>query len=310
VKKVTEYDKFLNEAKAWPPGAIALVNTKINLGKYDYGWNTYRPEQASGAKGGLCVMKIQNSGRKWIEGKIIAGNCLSDYNFSKLRADKDFLENPGPEWKYISNDLDKNRVGKSFYLDGNEKGILDMEGKEVSSITEGEYTVRSYNFELSASMKEPVLYLTGKTRAAEFNIPISVLEVLTKELNNDQKEVIAEWFAKELGGAEIEVDGDTFVISQWFVKATASEGYPSGFSAGPFVTEKQAKDIQDAVNRLNKHSMFDPNKAKVETPMHGSKSRLKLDQLIDWAKTVGVKTTMKELLELRKGAVTAKKFGI
>jgi hypothetical protein len=308
IKKLQEFEQPILEAQNWPTGSIAKVTSKLNLGKESYGWSTFTPDQAAGAEGGVFYMKITHSGRKWMEGPIIAGNCLKNVDFSKARADKAVLETPGPEYSIFVKDkiFEKGILGKSFFLDGNETGMIDMAGNS-KSISEGEYIAKSLNFKLTAEQKETVVYMVSKTRNEWFNATLSDLEGFSKELSKDQKEVIAEWFAKELGGAQIDVD-DKFRISQWYVKASSSKGYPSTFSAGPFVNEKQAKEIMEATNKLNKYSLFDPEQAKVETTW--SKIDLTLDQLIDWCRTVGVKTTMKELLALRKGAVAAKKFGV
>jgi hypothetical protein len=309
IKKLHEFDPLM-EAQAWPEGSIAKVTSKQNLGKEHYGWSTYTPNQASGAKGGVFYMKITHSGRKWMEGPLLIGNCLTNVDFKKVRADKAVLEQPGPEYKIFMQDgvIEKSMIGQSFFLDGKETGPIDMEGKPVS-VSEGEYIVKSYNFDLTVTMKETVCYLQDKGgKKTGFNAPISSLKSYTSELNQNQKEVIAEWFAKELGGAEIEVKSQEFTITQWYVKANQTAGYPNSFSAGPFVNEKQAKDVLDTIVKMNKYSMFDPEKAKVESTW--SKTNLNLDGLIDWAKTVGVKTTMKELLALRKGAVIGKDFGI
>jgi hypothetical protein len=157
-------------------------------------------------------------------------------------------------------------------------------------------------------MKEVVVFIKAKGRDVTFNAPLSIVEGYSKELSKEQREVIAEWFAKELGGADITVRGDEFQIKKWKIIAQQTKGYPSSFNAGPFVTEKQAKDVLDAITKMNEYSLFEPSAAKIDTDW--SSMNFGLDALIDWAKTVGVKTTMKELLDLRKGAVSAKKFGI
>lgn len=313
MKKIKSREEVfsLNEAADWPVGSIAKVSTKLNLGKYNFSWSTYVPEQATGASDGMFYMRVESSGRKWIEGPIIFGNCLLNASFKKVRVDRNSLGKPGPEYTYFVKDKvqEANIIGKPFFIDGKEEGLLDMEGKPFSP-PEGEYVVKGLNFKLSEMMKTTVVYLRSRSDKKFFNVKVSDLETFSKELSQNQKEVIAEWFANELGGAEIEVTqrDDEFQISQWYVKAAYTDGYPSNFSAGPFVNEKQAKDVLESIKKINKYSLFDPEKAKIETAW--SKTNLTLDGLIDWAKTVGVKTTMKELLNLRKGAVTAKDFGI
>jgi hypothetical protein len=309
IKKLNEFEN-LNEAQNWPTGSIAKVSTKNALGQYNYSWGTFYPDQVPGAEGGVFYMKVDQSGRKWMEGPILAGNCLLNADFSKVRADKAVLQNPGPEYTYFEKDkiFDKKIMGNSYYVEGNEASLMDMEGKK-HVVTEGEFTAKSLNFKLTVEMKETVVYLRSKSRKSEyFNAKLSDLTNMSQELSLDQKKAIAEWFSTQLGGAEIEVSRDNFAITQWFIEAPTRGGYPNSFKAGPFVNEKQAETVMEGINKLNKYSLFDPTEANVSSSWQ--KTNMTLDNLIDWAKQVGVKTTMKELLALRKGAVAAQRFGV
>jgi len=311
--RIKKQEEFLNEAASWPSGSIGVVTSKRNLGRYDYGWSTYNPSQADGTEGGVFYFKVEHSGRKWLEGPMIVGNCLYDFSkYKKYRVDKDMLSKPGPEYAIFVKEkaLESPIMGKSFFLDGNEDGLLKMDGTKAD-VAEGEYLAMSLNFKLTAEKGTTVFFFKNKAKDVFFCATMETAKGFGKELSNDQKTVIAEWFSKELGGADIEVNGDEFQLTKWFVKAGRVKGYPEGFSAGPFVTKKQADEVLASILKLNKYSLFDPAEAKTEADSsYYSKTRLSLDALIDWCRSVGVKTTMKELLALRKAAVTGKKFGL
>ena len=195
IKKLDEFHQEINEAKNWPKGSIAKVSAKENLGQYRYRWDTFRPSQKSGAEGGLFYFKIENSGRKWIEGSILANNCLTNASpkeIKTVRVPSSALQDPGPEWVYIEKALPANLMGKSFYLDGNESGLMTISGKNAT-IKEGEYEVEGFNFSLSSQLKEAVFFLKAKGREEEFYASLSSIQNFSKELSKDQKEVIAEW---------------------------------------------------------------------------------------------------------------------
>jgi hypothetical protein len=309
----------INEAKSYPVGTIIKVSNKNQLGKNQGGrWQTFYPEQVSGVEGGLFYMEVKNSGRIWLEGPIVYNNCLTNDNISTYtaRVSSDNAEPAGDEFRiFKKNDAEiKKIMNTSFFLDGSEPGIMSNDGKAITTVPEAEYTVSGINFKLSDLYDEPVMWLKKKsggrsstTATAGFSIKISDLTVATKELNNDQKEIIAEWFAKQLD-ADIVSTGDKFQISTFKIYTSDNGVYPAAFSAGPFINEKQAKIYLDLLKK-EPMTLFNVTNLKIDSDRY-SKSNLNIEEMIAFSKTLGITTTMKQLLALKKGAVTAKKFGL
>ena len=145
---------------------------------------------------------------------------------------------------------------QSFFLDGTEPGIIGHDGEKAIGITEAEYTVRSLNFKLTDLYDEPVFCLFTKGSDAKanksFSIKLSEINSLTAELSKEQREVIAEWFSKKLD-AIITVDSDyndRFSFSLWRVVGSRNDVFPLDFSAGPFLTKKQAESVLDIIKEL------------------------------------------------------------
>lgn len=312
-------------------GDIVLCTTTSNLGYKSWrNWNTYTIalNDGSGGKGIQAAkasaneyffMKVVSGGRKWVEGPIVLANAMwgnlpgnnnkfnENGSATQVRVEKSKLITDSTLAKLLLTEDVHAILGKPYFLDGKETGILNMAGSPETA-SEGEFIVWGANFGLTRSMKEPVLFLKSKSKAEYFNAPLSTLMGFSNELTNDQRVVIAEWFASQLGKATIEVSNDKFEITQWYIKAPQVKGFPNSFSAGPFVNEKQCDEVLKSIEKLNVYSLFDPKAAKTEK--NYSKSTLDLDSLIAWCRTIGIKTTMKELLVLRRGAVSAQKFGI
>ncbi len=327
VKNLTDFDP-INEAGNIE-GNILLCTTSSNLGYKQYSrWSTYTIGTASAGTGRQApkaspneyfFVKVATGGRKWVEGPIVLANAMwgtlpgtnNKFNdggsSTQVRVEKSKLINDGFLAKLLLTEEVHAVLGKPYFLDGKETGLLNMAGTSETA-SEGEFVVTGANFGLSRSMKEPVMFLKSKSKDEYFNAPLSILKGFSNELTNDQRVVIAEWFAGQLGKAQIEVSGDKFSISQWYIKANQVKGFPNAFSAGPFVNKKQCDDVLKSIEKLNVYSLFDPKAATIETTY--SRTTLDLDALISWCRTIGIKTTMKELLVLRRGAVSAQKFGI
>ena len=327
--KAPDFNQPIFEDKQWPEGAVAKAIFNNRLGKYTdsryrWQWTSFAPSRLDKDQEDVFYMVIKKSGKTWIEGTMMFPNCLQATNNNgdgyspellegryQVRVDKNYLRKPGPEYK-IFNDADvveKKLLDKKFFIEGTEEGLLDITDGKAVKVKEGEYRIIGYNYLLTNQFKQPVL--TAETRSGNketFSCTVETFESFGAELSTAQRTVIAEWFANKLGDAEITLNGSEFVIKQWFIKASQYKGYPTSFSAGPFVNKKQAELVLDSIKKINKYSLFDADKAEVETTY--STVRLELPALIDWCGTIGVNTTMKQLLDLRKGAVAAVDYGI
>jgi hypothetical protein len=316
MKNIKTRDSFIHldeMAKAWPVGTIVKSNDIRDTSTKNYrGWDSWRPSQAPGAEGGKFYMRITESGKAWLVGKIIYQNCITaPIPSDEIRFRVTHAESPSAEFRIFERNKEEisKLMNKSFFIEGTEAGIMGNDGEKAKNITENEYTVRSLNFKLSDLYDEPVLCLFAKNNNDKnFSIKMSELESLTKELSSEQREVIGEWFAKKIG-AQIELSGENFRIQTYTVYASSTDPFPSSFSAGPFISTKQAQDFLDNLKKED-HTMFSTSELKVNSTSSYSLPSLNLEQLIKFAKGVGIETTMKELLALKRGAVTAKKFGL
>lgn len=313
LKKREEFVHVDEMAKAWPVGTIVKSNDIRDTSSKNYrGWDSWRPSQASDAEGGKFYMRITESGKAWLVGKVIYQNCITSAPPSEeVRFRVSYAEAPSAEYRIFEKNKEElsKLIGRSFFIDGTEAGIMGNDGEKAKNITENEYTVRSLNFKLTDLYDEPVLFLVQKNNSDKnFSIKMSDLESLTKELSTEQREVIGEWFAKKIG-AQIEVYGENFRIQTYTVNASTSAPFPSSFSAGPFISSKQAQDFLDNLKKED-HTMFSTVELKVNATSSYSLPSLDLEKLTKFAKALGIETTMKELLALKRGAVAAKKFGI
>ena len=322
VKNRDEVVRDINEmAKGWPVGSVAKFNDISDPSKRRYrDWESWRPTQAPKINNsdGAYYLEITESGREWLVGKILFQNGIADPNESgyRYRVRARYAMQPTSEYKI----LDKNKeeisklMNKSFFLDGTEPGIIGHDGEKAIGITEAEYTVRSLNFKLTDLYDEPVFCLFTKGSDAKanksFSIKLSEINSLTAELSKEQREVIAEWFTKKLDTI-ITVDSDNrFSFSPWKVVGSRNDVFPLDFSAGPFLTKKQAESVLDIIKEQD-ITLYNPTSLRLETVENRwSTINMKLEQLVEYAKAIGVETTMKELLALRRGTAIGKKFGI
>lgn len=328
--KAPDFNQPILEDKQWPEGTIAKAIFNDRLGKYvdsrgwKWQWQTFKPTRLDPAQEDVFYIEIKKSGKTWIEGTMMFPNSLENSSSSsdgynpellggryQVRVDKTHLRKAGPEFKIFTDaKLDeKTLLDKKFFIEGTEAGILDITDGKSTKVKEGEYRIIGYNYLLTNQFKQPIL--TAESRSGDkqrFSCSAETFGTFGAELSTAQRTVIAEWFAKKLDDAEITLNGSQFVIKKWHIKASTFKGYPESFSAGPFVNKKQADLVLESIKKINKYSLFDADKAEVETTY--STVRLELPALIDWCNTIGVNTTMKQLLDLRQGAVTGHKFGL
>ena len=316
VKKLETFQGLDEMAKSWPVGMIVKCNNINDLSTAwsSNKWNSWRPKQAEKIEGGGFYMKITESGRSWLVGKVLYTNGFNEGAPSgqNARFRTSYAESPTSEWKIIeknSSDIDS-YMNKTFFIEGDEPGIMNNIGEKATGITESEYVIRSLNFKLTDLYDEPVFVLFSKTNSGKnFSLKMSDLDKLTKELSSEQREVVAEWFSKQLD-ANVTIYGSQFQLDHFNIRASSGDAFPANFSAGPFINAKQAEDFIKSL-KTEKHTLFNPSNLKVEAVTSSySKSNVSLEQLINFAKAQGITTTMKQLLTLKRGASTAKKFGL
>lgn len=316
VKQLESFNHLDEMAKSWPVGTIVKCNDIKDCSKSSYGnkWSSWRPSVAEKIQDPSFYMKITESGRSWLVGRIVYTNGLTEYvgtgdlyRFRTVHA-----STPTSEYKILEKDKEEieKYMNKTFFIEGDEPGIMGNDGEKASSLIPSEYVIRSLNFKLSDLYDEPVFVLFSKSNNSKnFSIKLSDLESLTKELSKEQREVIAEWFGSKLS-CGIELQGDRFKIFTYKVIASSDDVF-KGFSAGPFLNKDQAESFIEKLKK-EKITAFNPAGLRITSSESWSSDNitLNIDELIRFAKAAGVQTTMKELLNLKRGAVTGKKFGL
>jgi hypothetical protein len=316
IKKLEEFIAIDEMAKAWPVGAIVKCSIANRLGikdrwsNWNKGGSTWNPKQAPKTEGGIFYMQIKNSGREWLEGKLLYTNCSTEDTFnSDIRLNVKSAEAPGTEFKILQKNDEKLKelTGKVFFMEGTEPNIMDVEGNK-KTVDSAEYKITGYNFKLTDLYDQPVLFLTAKNDTEKyFCIKMSDIETLSKELSKEQREVIIDWYRSKLG-ADIVLQNDKFKITSWKIVSSPSREFPKQFTAGPFLTNKQAEEF---IKELRKESrtLFNPASLEVSEDTWGG-ATMDVEALIKFSKAIGIDTSMKDLLALRKGAVIGKKFGL
>ena len=239
---------------------------------------------------------------------------LSMYNEPYLiRMNKGDLEEPGPEWKLMEEAKIENIIGNKFFIDGTECKYYDIDSNEFKP-DEAEYIAWGVNFGLTKQYEDAVIWLRPKVQnigSSDVFVKASDLTGnVLKELSQDQREIIASWFSTQLGSDEIEVQNEKFRIYTFSIETTGKGGFPSNFNAGPFINKKQAEEIVDAINKINTHSLFAVDKIEIKRCESYSRLTFDLDGLIKWSKSVGIETTVRELLQQRKGQTKLRRFGV
>lgn len=348
MKKIIDYKDFRLEesvvidemAKGIDPGHIYRVNTVHNLGISNSGhdWSKLVPKKKDNDGGeGYFYFEVKKSGAKWIEGPILYANCLSSYseggdgryrtgweNYEVhdiigkwIRVHKSDCSEKGKEFDIFQKDREEinKAVKKVFFLDKEDSDkVIDMKGEKVEDVQEGEYRVRSLNFELSQKLGKTVVFLVkkGAKDGNGFCAELEKLTGMTKELGTEQREVIAEWVGKKIG-AEIDLDrsnNDNFKINTYEIKSPKSGNYVSEFECGPFTTKKQADDALEVLKKLE-YPPFDVENLSVSKKTGWNDAiKVNLEGLVSFARTCGLETTIRDLMVLKRGAVTGKRLGI
>lgn len=320
MKYVKEIDYHLDEmAKAWPVDAVVKCSTLLDMSKNEGGgWSSWKPEQLPGTRGGTFYMKITESGRDWLVGRLVYQNCVSEVmTTSRVRFRVRYAEPPTSEFKLFEKNKEEisKLIGKSFYIDGTESGIMGHDGKKLSYVAEAEYTIMSLNFKLSDLYDEPVFCLFSKGNDKKsFSVKMSEIVSLTTELSSEQKEVIADWFSSKLGGnitvnKSSHSDDRDFEIFPFKITVAKNSPFPCAFSANSFVTKKQAEDVIEVL-RKQTVNYFDTEKLTVSSENMFNGTKCNIETLKDLAKNAGIEVSMKMLLKLRRGAATGKSFGL
>lgn len=331
MKNIKTRDSFqsaqdLNEmAKDWPVGSIVKFAVRFNEppsnercskkgGRND--WESWTPEQGVGIQGGSFYMRITESLKLWLVGKIIYTNGIASPTTDYVRIKTKYAARPTAEFQiFEKNEKEiQERINKSYYIEGTEDGIMSNDGKDKTDTKENEYTVRSLNFKLTDLFDEPVFFLVpkGSNNVSEgLSMKMSSLDVLQKELSSEQREVIAEWFGKQLK-ANVELQYDTFKVTKYTVTAGSDtgNGFKTSFTAGPFLNQEDADKVLEALKKMAT-SLFPITKlsAGPDSGYNGT-INFTLDEMITFARGNGIDVSMKKLLELKRGAVAGKKFGI
>ena len=312
VKKLELYEM----AKDWPVGSIVKCTDINDLSKttstYSDKWVSWKPTGYLPSGESSFYMKITESGRTWLVGSFLYSNGIMQSKveaWGKFRFRTKYAAKPSDDLKIIEdNKAEINKyLGTSFFV--SEDAIIMSNSGEKANIKEGEYLADSLNFKLTELYGEPVFILFSKTNSYNnFSIKMSDLNSLGKEFSQEQREVVAEWLAKQTG-ANVSVKRSNYVIQNYYVKSKSGE-FPSSFSAGPFISKKQADEYAEYLKK-EKITLFNPLALKTETGnSYSDEVMMTTEELIKFCNTLGIKTSLKDLLNLRRGAVTGKKFGL
>lgn len=316
VKSIESLDEM---AKAYPTGSYVKVTSFRNLGMKAGTWRNYTiaPEQGSRiGDSGYFYIKIENSGRLWLEGKMFFPNSLRKVNvgirgesiYNEVRCQVSGAEKPGPEFKYFQDNLAEleKLAGQKIPLDGNEDFLMDSSGKKLE-VSSGQYNIHGFNYELTVEMKEPVLYI--KKNQEHAYVKMSDIANVDKEDSPESKKTIANWFTRNLK-TEVDYveDNDRYIIATYKISGR-------GFSAGPFLSEEAAEDalkvIEKTVGDEYSTTLSSSNgPLRVIKNAPGNNDGKTLDQMIEVAKNLGIKVSLRELLSKKKGETSARKLGI
>lgn len=323
VKSRESFVSSINEmAKAWPVGTVVKFNARFDepadnrrISKKEYGrWSQWSPSQPSGVSGGSMYMEITESGKMWLSGKILYVNCSGVVETGTVRMHTMYAAQPTNEFKIFQKNEDEisKWMGKTFYLEGDEDGILTVAG-ESKKVEEGEYIVKSMNFKLTDLYEEPVFFVmpkSGGNVSNGFSVKISSIDTFQETLTAEQREVINDWFTKQLG-SEIELSGERFRIRTYRVTANSdsSKGFPKNYVSQPYFSLKDAEDAIKAL-KTNKVSFFDPSTLKAEMTSTYDSINLSLDEMVKFCRSNGIEVSVKQLMQLKRGAVTGKKYGL
>jgi hypothetical protein len=155
-------------------------------------------------------------------------------------------------------------------------------------------------------MEEPVIALSPRRgKSVVICVKMKDFEGLGHELSVEHNEVIAEWFAKK-SGMEVKWDGRRFEIPKYFVRSSSNE-LGNDFSAGPFYSMENANKFIDALKKFDTHS-YKSDVLRV-TKDYSSVNN-SIEDMIKIMRNIGVEVSMKDLLTLKKGQVSAKKLGL
>lgn len=317
VKSIESLDEM---AKAYPKGSYVKVTSFRNLGLKSGIWRNYMivPEAGSGAgDSGYFYIKIENSGRLWLEGKMFFPNSLRNVDdgirgtpiYNDVRCQVSGAENPGPEFKYFQDNLTEleKLARQKIPLDGDEDFLMDASGKKME-VSSGQYNVQGFNYALTVEMKEPVLYITKKNREFAY-VKMSDIAKVDKDDSPESKKTIANWFTRNLKTEVVyNEDSDGYNVTTYKITGR-------GFFAGPFLSKEAAEDALKAIEKTlgDEYSTVlssssSPLQVVKNSPGYGDHKTL--DHMIEVAKKLGVKVSLRDLLLKKKGETSARKLGI
>jgi hypothetical protein len=318
MKHVIAMDRLDEMAKAFPKGAICKVVNASKVGIYPP-WRDFSPRtvEADQSKDGYFYIKVVHTGRMWIEGRTFFPNCVKNmeshvYSDVQYRSIVQNVSSPGEEFKYFEPLMKDyaNLMDTKGLVDGDEPFIMDAKGNTFK-VNSGQYKVEGFNYQLTNTMEEAVLYLRRGSTDDYFCCTLSNLANLEKEDSTESREVIASWFSKELG---LNIVWDerrgSYTIKTYRVRSSQGD-----FKAGPFATVKQAEEALEKIKEISKDTFKilqggDVDSLKVDETSDYDLDRYSLDQLKELAEEAGVKVSMKDILSKKKGQIQAKKIGL
>ena len=316
IVKLNKFDEIDEMAKLWPVGSIVKSNTTYeakfthSVSRAGRKWQSHPFNLVSDVKeDGAFYMKVEFSGRAWIEGTVLYVNSSTSYVApgSIVKIPVESATTPGPELKILDSKKDEiaKAYGKTMFIDGKEPGLMSVKGETAKDLPEGEYTVTSVSFGLSKEMGEPIVTISQKRGGNVACIKLSELGSLGQELSTEHSEVIADWFSKKTG-MEIKWDGRRFTIPQYKVISGYNE-LGNQFSASPFYSMEDANKF---IEVLKKQSTVSYDPSTLTARQDYSSTNNDLEKMIAIVKKLGVEVSMKELISLKKGHVGAKKLGL
>ena len=336
MKNLTSRDKFfedsLNEmAKDWPAGSVVKFNVNFSdpvsnelVSIRRRNWESWEPTVAKGNTGGAFYMKIEDSGKVWLSGKIMYLNNVLGIVAPGLtvRMKTKFAARPTDDFEIFEKNKDAiaENLNKSFFLSASDN-VYDLEGKKITMDKEGEYRIVSLCFSLSSLFDEPVFVAVPSNIAGsgygsnsgavgkEIYLRLSDLGNYGSELGQEQREVIAEWFDKQVNAdRKTEIAGKEFKIHYGSVRSQGNQPLKS-ISVTGFFNEKDAEKFMEDAKKLKISASLD---MKYYAPGSYDYERYTLEQLVSLLKNnLGMTdVSIKTLLDIKKGAVAAKKFSL
>lgn len=268
---------------------------------------------------GVYYVKLTEVGRIWMNGTIIALNCVGDDgnaspipgekvarhytidNIELLRCAKHLLLEPKKDELDL---IEKNfKMTKKYFVDSSDK-VMDVDGKVTTTKT-GDYIAVGVNFKMTRDKGELVLFLKATDIDKYINVPLSQF-TSSNELNASQKKIIASWVSSELKSTVTYNESkDKFEVETHQISAQSAE-FPGTYNNGPYLSIKQAQDIIDGM----KYDKAIYKKSNMKITKNFRSTELTLAKMIAWLDEIGITLDTKKFLEKRAGATKLDKYDL